>query len=186
MDDKQLIELYRARNETAIGETLKKYGVMTTSVAENILRNHNDAEEVANDVWLALWNRIPPDEPENFSAYISRVARNQAITRLRHYNRLKRGGSEYEAAVDELSEIIPDSSTTEDIFEERELTRLINKFLDTQKKESRLLFVGRYFHLKSDAELSAAFKISKAGVRMSLMRTRNAMKKYLEKEGYRI
>ncbi|MBR4587634.1 MAG: sigma-70 family RNA polymerase sigma factor [Lachnospiraceae bacterium] len=186
MDDKQLIELYRTRNETAIGETLKKYGVLTTSVAENILRNHNDAEEVANDVWLALWNRIPPDEPENFSAYISRVARNQAITRLRHDNTLKRGGSEYEAAVDELSEIIPDSSTTEDIFEERELTRLINKFLDTQKKESRLLFVGRYFHLKSDAELSATFKISKAGVRMSLMRTRNAMKKYLEKEGYRI
>ncbi len=184
MEDMQLIELYRARNESAISETQSKYGALCASVAEGILGSREDAEEVANDVWLALWNRIPPDEPESLGAYINRIARNQSVMRLRREGRLKRGGGEAALAIGELEEVLPCSSTTEEEFERNELVRLINAFLETQPKEKRLLFVGRYFYVKSDKELAKQFGISSAGVRMSLMRTRQALKKYLEKEGY--
>ena len=52
MDDKQIVDLYWERSETAISETSKKYGKYCRYIAFNILRNDEDSEE-----WNALCNR---------------------------------------------------------------------------------------------------------------------------------
>lgn len=63
MDDVQLIELFFARDEQAIKETDKKYGKLCFRVADNLLRNKEDAEECVNDTYLVEWNKIPPIHP---------------------------------------------------------------------------------------------------------------------------
>lgn len=45
MDDKQIVDLYWERSETAISETSKKYGKYCRYIAFNILRNDEDSEE---------------------------------------------------------------------------------------------------------------------------------------------
>ena len=45
MDDKQILDLYWARSESAISETTKKYGKYCHFIAYNILRNAEDSEE---------------------------------------------------------------------------------------------------------------------------------------------
>lgn len=52
MKDHEIIELYWARNESAITATTEKYGNYCHTIAYNILRNKEDAEECANDTYL--------------------------------------------------------------------------------------------------------------------------------------
>ena len=81
MDDKQIIDLYFARSETAISETAGKYGRMLRSIAYGILKNAPDSEECENDTYLAAWNIIPPQMPERLAAFLGRIVRNIAINK---------------------------------------------------------------------------------------------------------
>ena len=79
MEDKQIIELYFARNESAIAETDKKYGAYCRAVAYRILEDRLDSEEIANDTYLRLWNSIPPQRPDPLKPYVGRISRNLAL-----------------------------------------------------------------------------------------------------------
>ena len=63
MRDHEIIELYWARNESAITATAEKYGSYCHTIAYNILRNKEDAEECANDTYLGAWNSTAASEP---------------------------------------------------------------------------------------------------------------------------
>ena len=52
MKDHEIIELYWVRNESAIAATAEKYGNYCHTIAYNILRNKEDAEECSNDTYL--------------------------------------------------------------------------------------------------------------------------------------
>ena len=54
VEDKQIIDLYWARAETAISETAKKYGRYCHSIAFNILHSHEDSEECVNDTFSEM------------------------------------------------------------------------------------------------------------------------------------
>ena len=49
MKGHEIIELYGALNESAIAATAEKYGNYCHTIAYNILRGKEDAEECAND-----------------------------------------------------------------------------------------------------------------------------------------
>lgn len=53
MNDAGIIDLYWQRSERAIPETENAYGPYCHTVAYNLLRNAEDAEESVNDTWLA-------------------------------------------------------------------------------------------------------------------------------------
>ena len=62
MDDKTIIDLYFARNEAAIKHTDDTYGRRLFRLADNIIRNDQDAEESVSDTYLKAWEitRIVP------------------------------------------------------------------------------------------------------------------------------
>jgi len=63
LTDYEIIELYFTRCEDAIKETAAKYGGYCASIAMNILANREDCEEVVNDVYLKVWESVPPERP---------------------------------------------------------------------------------------------------------------------------
>ena len=74
MDDKQIIRLFFERSEQAITELSQKYGALCLQLADNILNDHQDAEECVNDAYLGAWNSIPPQSPDPLRAYICRIS----------------------------------------------------------------------------------------------------------------
>ena len=68
MKDEEILRLYRERSETALTETERQYGALCGTIARNILRNRQDAEECVNDtvsrrrsreVWRLIWDALP-------------------------------------------------------------------------------------------------------------------------------
>ena len=91
MQDEEILDLYRDRDENAITATAEKYGAYCHVIAFNILNSHEDAEECVNDTWLGAWNSIPPQRPNRLSAYLGRITRNLSLNRYQQYNAEKRG-----------------------------------------------------------------------------------------------
>ena len=91
MTDKEIIDLYWWRAEEAIPETDRVYGPYCHTVAFHLLRSREDAEESVNDTWLAAWNAMPPARPGSLKAFLGKLTRNIAVTRLRRQGSLKRG-----------------------------------------------------------------------------------------------
>ena len=90
MDDRQIIELFNARQEQAIIELSKKYGKLCKRVAFNITGSESDAEECVNDAYLAVWNQIPPQSPDNLRTYLLKIVRNLSLKRKRSNTVMKR------------------------------------------------------------------------------------------------
>ena len=182
MDDKKIIELFYERSEQAITELSKKYGLLCEKIADNILNNHLDAEECVNDAYLAVWNTIPPQNPDSLVSYVCRIVRNQAIKKYHENTALKRN-SIYDTSLDELEEVLPSSASVEGELEAKEVSAMIDRFLETLDKQSRTMFIRRYWYSDSIEEIALSFKTSKHYISVRLSRIRKALKKYLVKEG---
>ena len=182
MEDKKIIELFFARDEEAIAETEKKYGKLCRYIASNILASREDSEECANDTLLALWNSIPPDEPEPLSAYIAARAKNIAISKSRANNAWKRGGH-VKIVNDEILSMLSDGHTLAEYYESRLAGKVINDFLGKLNKIERKVFILRYWYRASDKSIMEETGFSQSKIKSMLARLRKRLAEALEKEG---
>ena len=183
MDDRQIIELYNERSETAISETADKYGKYCFYIAYHILYNEQDSEECVNDTYLRAWGAIPPHYPNNLSAFLGKITRNLALNRYRYYMREKRRMEQTSLVLDELQECVPAFDNTEQAVEEKLLVEVLNRFLYGLPVEKRMMFLRRYWYMSSIREIAEDYEISEGKVKMTLFRIRNKLKQTLEKEG---
>ncbi len=185
MEDSKIIELFEQRDEAAISEAERKYGQRCRAVAFGILQSHEDAEEVVSDTWLNAWSAIPPASPKSPGAFFAKIARNLAVNRIEHRSAQKRGGG-FGELCGELEECIPSPHSTEDTVDAALLTELINKFLSTENAARRTVFLKRYWQMLSVAEIARETGFSESKVKALLMRTRSALKVFLEKEDFNV
>lgn len=183
MDDKQILDLYWARSEKAIAETISKYGRYCRSIAYNILRNNEDCEECVNDTYLKAWESIPPQRPNSLSAFLGRITRNLSLNKYKHNKTHKRGLGQIPLVLEELQECIPSVNNTEHLADELVLTEVLNRFLADLPPEARMIFMRRYWYMSSIKEIAADFSASESKVKMSLSRSRNKLRDLLGKEG---
>ena len=184
MDDKQIVDLFFERNENAILETEKKYSRYVNYIAANILPIKEDCEECASDVYLRLWNSIPPAKPDSLKSYIGTVTRNLALD-MHDKNTAQKRKGEANLVYDEIAECIP-ATDTEEITESMALKSAINKFLGSLNQRKRIVFMQRYWYLSSVKEIAEKNGLTENNVKITLMRLRAKLKKFLEKEGINV
>ncbi len=182
MEDSQIIELYWARSESAIAETGLKYGGFLQTIAWNILRSHDDAEECVNDTYLRTWNAIPPARPAALRAWLGRIARNLSLDRWKERRTQKRGGGEMEVLLGELDACVPAPHGVEKKLEDQAIAAAVSAFLRTLPRESRIMFLRRYWYGEDLSAIAGELGCGLGKVKSSLFRTRNALRAYLEKE----
>lgn len=181
MDDEVIIELFWMRDETAIKKTDQKYGGKLHQLAMKILFSNEDAEESVNDTYLTAWNTIPPQKPLCLFAYLAKICRFTSYGKLDWKTAKKRQADIVELTA-EIESCIPAPSMETDIEGEK-IGRILNVFLAGLTEEKRLLFMRRYWYGDSISDISRRYDVGESKVKVSLFRTRKALKKFLEKEG---
>ncbi|MBP9988875.1 MAG: sigma-70 family RNA polymerase sigma factor [Ruminococcus sp.] len=186
MDDSAIVELFLDRNEDAIGEVRKKYGKKLRFISENIGLNFQDAEEIENDTYHTLWNKIPPYAPKTYLfGFSAKIMREKSINLIKSRNAQKRS-AEFTNLTTELEECIAHTETVDSEFDMSLLTKTVNAFLRTLGEEKRNIFLRRYWFMDSVKAISEMYFISESKVKTVLFRVRKELKEYLEREGYSI
>ena len=184
MEDGKIIELYWVRDESAIQETDAAYGRTLQSLSYRILDSREDAEETVSDTYLKTWQAIPPQRPRCFYAFLAVICRHLSLNKLDWNAAIKRK-AEVVSMTEEMAQCIPDRAGERQL-EGKELGRLLNHFLEELPKESRLIFLRRYWYADTIAEIAQRYHITESKVKTTLHRTRTKLHAFLEKEGIRV
>lgn len=184
MNDDAILALYFARDEQALTETDRKYGKYCRSIADSILHNEQDAEEVVSDTYLHTWNAIPPKKPVIFKMFLAKITRNLAFTRYRRDSARKRSGGEIALVLEELDECIAAPGEIDDRYNAQALAQAIQAFLQTLPPREQDVFVRRYFFTETTETIANRFCMKPDTVLHSLARSRKKLKDYLIREGF--
>lgn len=181
MDDKRIVDLFFERNEQALTETKEKYSRYLHRVALGILQNDQDAEECVNDTYLRAWNAIPPHRPTRLSVFLGKIARRLALDRYASLTADKRGGGTTADILEEWRDALPD--TDGDPTDDMAVRDALNRFLRQLPADKRRTFIRRYWYGDTIAAIATACHATESAVKMTLSRTREELKTFLEKEG---
>lgn len=178
MNDERIIELFFERSEQAIKELDDKYGQVFHSLSLKFLNNRQDAEECVNDAYLGTWNAIPPAKPNPLLAFVCKIVRNISLKRYEQNTAVKRN-SYYDVAMEELEDCLASTTTIEEEIAERELTEIIESFLDSLSTENRVIFLCRYWFSDNYADIAKKVGLTEKNVSVRLTRLRKELREYL-------
>jgi len=184
LEDTKIIELYWMRNEDAIAETEAAYGRRLRRLADRILGNSEDAEESVSDTYMKTWETIPPKRPTYFYAFIASICRHLSLHKV-DWNQAAKRNAEVVTLTQEMELCIPDTSRDREL-EAREIGKVLNAFLEDLPQQTRMIFLRRYWHVDTIAEIAQRYGITESKVKMQLSRTRAKLCTYLEQEGIRV
>ena len=182
MDDSKIIDLYWRRDERAIAETDRKYGVYCHTVSMNILGVREDAEECVSDTYVRAWNAMPPERPGRLRAWLAGITRNLSIDRWRRNRTHGRGGT-VTVLLSELEECVPSPRGIEEITDAWELGRILNGWLGGLPRQDCADFMRRYWGGESVADIAASRGVGANALSQKFARMRRGLRSYLEKEG---
>ena len=174
-----IIERLERRDETAIELLKVYYEDYCYRIIYNQLCSHEETEEALNDVWLKIWNSIPPSRPTHLRAYIAKAARNTAIDYIKRNSAERRSG--ITTMLDEIAEVVPDAAKSDGFLKDT-----LNRFLRSLGPEEQRIFLRRYWYGANIEELAAELGCSQTRIANILHRTRKKLRKHLEKEGYTV
>lgn len=180
MEDDEIVELFLARDETALGKTAEKYGKRLRTIALRVCGDMTAAEECENDTYLKAWDSIPPHEPRTYLfPFLAKITRCTALDRVK-----KDARSRASELTSELENTLPSPNDVEGRLDGKLLSEAISRFLRTQSDEKRNIFLRRYWFMDSVSEIAKRYSISAGKVKTVLFRTRIALHEHLKKEGF--
>ena len=180
MEDTKIVDLFWQRDQSAIAQADQKYGKYCYAIAYGILSSREDSEECVSDTWHKAWQVIPPEKPNRLQAFLGRITRNLALDRY-GYNHAQKRNVYLETVMDEYWQCIPNGDMP--LEDQVALKALINGFLGGLDKQTRVIFLRRYYYICSVRDIAKSLGLSESNVSVILHRTRVKFKEYLQKEG---
>ena len=164
-------------DHAALGEIYDRHGSTVYSIALSILHNPQAAEDVAQDVFVTLWNRPERYNPEigRFAPWFYRVARNRAIDVVRQR---RREVMPEDPAVFDLM-LGPSEDAPASAVVERSEAQRVRSALSELPDEQRMLIELAYFGGLTQSQMANRLDIPlgtiKTRVRTGLLRLREML-----------
>ena len=147
------------------------------------LFSNEDIEEIASDVFLAIWkNKEKLDINKEIAPYIAGITKNLI---LKSKNNIKNNIKNNNENIEEYENLLYEKNNDIHIkIEENEKINILTNELTKMKEEDKNIFTYYYYQSKSIKDISSLLKISQIKVKSRLSRIRKKLKNELEKRGY--
>jgi len=155
--------------ESLFNRFVIEYSPRVLSVVRGVLNNREDAEEIAQDVFVKAYFSLKSFRGDcSFSTWLYRIAYNMAISKIRQKK------SSF-IQIDNLP--IPDDriSASEKVSEQEDLQKQLNILLEELLPSDRFMILSFYMHQKSIAEIAEITGMSESNVKVRLHRIKKRM-----------
>jgi RNA polymerase sigma-70 factor, ECF subfamily len=178
-EDTTLVERLKARDEQALEAIFDRYSPRLYNVAQRILGEAADAEEVIQDVfWTAFRKANNFRGNAQFSTWLYRLTVNAALGKIRRSKKDKE--VEYEEYLPKFQKdghhqvrpVVDWSDTLDEKYAERELQQLLKEALDQLKPVDKSVVVLSDLEGMSDKEIAGMLGLTVPAVKTRLHRAR--------------
>ena len=178
MDELRAIAQAKKGDADAFAFLVETYETSVYRLALRMCGNAHDAEEVAQEAFVAAWKGLPAFRGESkFSSWLYQLTTNAAIDFLRREKR-------HRAAVpmeDEPEPATPD--TPQQAVEESEVRQALQQALDTLTPEHREIFLLRQMRQLSYEEIGCLLGLESGTVKSRLSRAKKQLREILTQKG---
>lgn len=173
--DQTLLDLIRDGDEQAYGVLLDRHLDRIHALAQRMLGNASDAEEVAQDAFLRAWQQIPTWQPgkAKFSTWLHRVAMNLCHDALRRRRDTR--------PVDDIQPVSGEPGP-EQLARRQDRSGRVQAALATLPDRQREALVLSHYQELSQREAAAVLEISEDALESLLSRGRRALRAALAEE----
>jgi RNA polymerase sigma-70 factor (ECF subfamily) len=170
--DLDLFRRIAVRDETALADLYDRHSRMAYSVIVRILRNSSDADDVLQETFVRVWSRAETYDARLGSpvAWLTRIARNRAIDRLRAQRVRKDISVDPGMGPDGEAARLPEPETRETpevVLQEGATANAVRTAMAALSAAQRELIEAAFFEGYTHHELSTRF-----GVPLGTVKTR--------------
>ncbi|WP_047419789.1 RNA polymerase sigma factor [Cellulophaga sp. Hel_I_12] len=178
-EDQYYIRKVLNGDEKVYSFLIERYKYMVFTIALKVLKNREDAEEVAQDTFVKAYHSLSKFKGESkFSTWLYKIAYFGALDALKKENRrlvTTTIDNDYDINLSELIGVL-------DQFEIENRTRIIKESLNELSSEDSILVTLHYFDELSLNEISEIVDLSTNTVKVRLFRVRKKLAEILEKK----
>jgi len=177
--DDELLQQVLASNQQALITLVDRYKAYVFAIILNLLPDSNDAEDIAQEVFLQVYRSLPDYFPQNFKAWLGKITLNKTLDWKRShskYNRQETLNIGYLA--DENESRAPDLRLIKN--ENKDRLREICRRLPPIYGQ---IIQQYYFESRSYAEIAQCGGVSVKTVESRLYRARAMIKQKWKEEG---
>lgn len=173
-DDAALVADSLAGDRYAFETLVSRYYTPVYNVALRMLRSREDAEDVAQTVFVKAWEKLSTYKARHqFFSWVYRIAVNESINRSKRESRVE----EYESGVHVVAATqAADASDTE-------LAGIMGEAIMQMSIDHRMVIVLRHYHDFSYDEIGSILEIPGRVVKSRLFTARQRLKEILERKG---
>ncbi len=176
--DNYLVDEVMAGHAKAFAVLVERYKDMVFTLSVSLLRDRQEAEEVAQDTFLKVYKALPKFQNKSkFSTWIYRIVYNESISRLRRKktNLISVEDLSYGELADSFEEMEPEW------LEKEERKRKLFEAISLLKEEEKTILMLYYFENCRIDEISDITSLSNENVKTKLFRTRKKLYSILNK-----
>lgn len=169
--DKKLISSLSKDDVKAFNELFLRYHLQVYRFAIKILKSEIDAQEIVQEVFIAVWQNRFHIKPESFSAYLFGIAKNQVHSLLRkqvYFN-------QYLLFIGKNSET--GYNPVEEQVDYNEIQKFFAEQIDQLPKRRKEIFCMSRLEQKSYKEIAQKLNISENTVDTQIRHVLNALRK---------
>ncbi|WP_317045627.1 MULTISPECIES: RNA polymerase sigma factor [Arenibacter] len=177
-DDQQIIDRILSGDSNSFALLVDRYKDLVFLLALRMLKNREEAEEVAQDTFVKIFQSINKFRGDSkFSTWIYRIGYNTCLDRLR-----KNRKEQPLMQIDEFTvHQIKNLDTALDNMEVQEQKKVIHECLEVLPSEDSFLLTLFYFDERSVSEISKIVGLTEANVKVKLFRGRKKLATILKK-----
>ncbi len=185
-EDDRIIEGLKSRDEQAVMDLIDKYQGRIYNLAISILRNEGDAEEITQDVFMTVYQKIDSFKGDSaFFSWVYRICVNACLMRLRNRKRTDAVSIEdfmpvFTEEGRHASEIGDWSREVERRVLNRELGEVLRKFIAELSDKYRVVLVLSDVEGLSNEETANILGLSIPAVKSRLHRARLYLRERLD------
>jgi len=176
LTDEQVVERVLAGDTSLFEVIMRRYNQRLYRAARAITRSDSEAEDVLQDAYVRAFQHLRQYRGESaFRAWLTRIAVNEAIARLRQSKKFE----PFEDAEGEVVHMSSPDRNPEQSAADNETRALLEQAVERLPDNYRVVYVLREVEELSTAETAQVLEASEENVKVRLHRARALLRKQL-------
>jgi RNA polymerase sigma-70 factor (family 1) len=172
--DEALLKQFSTGDKPAFREIFNRYWDLLYKNAYKVLRSHEEAEEIVQELFASLWNRREALRILNLSHYLKSAVRKRIVDSLR-------SKMVHEKYWEYYKRFMPDhSSATEETISYNELDLEIRRAITRLPERSQLVFRLNRLEGRSVSEIASFLNLSERAIEYHLTKSLKELRHHLK------